>query len=591
MKKKFNAVAIHYQVQLHNPKAHIYQVVLTIAQPLDQQTLEMPVWIAGSYMVREFSKQIITISARQENQKCAITQINKSTWVVDCSKKQTLELTYQVHARDNSVRTAWLDTQRGFLNGTSLFMRVPQLADQQHFITFEPNSSLKNWKLATGLTSLKIDSKGFGQYSVQDYDELVDCPVEMGDFWSGQFTARGVTHRFVVAGAPPTLDGERLLQDTQKICDAAIRMWHKNGKPPHKNYLFMLNAVSDGYGGLEHRNSTALICKRADLPRKGAIKVSDGYITLLGLISHEYFHTWNVKRLRPIEFETYDYAQENYTQLLWFFEGFTSYYDDLILRRANLITNAQYIQLINKTIHQVFQTPGRYVHTVAQSSFEAWTKYYRSDENTPNITVSYYTKGALIAMCLDLKLHVAGHHLDEVMRALWKKCSAGPMSEQDFMGVLKTLTGHSWKRDIQSWVHSTDELPILSLLQIHGVQVHHEAEPLAQQLGLRVNESNGVQIKTVLSNSPCEKAGFAPGDEWIGIEIAEKKNQAPTLWRMSKLDDLLVLVGPEQQVTALIARDQKILKLPINVQAPKTKQHIKLSIENVSKLESWLVNH
>jgi len=590
MKKKLNAVPVHYLVQLQNPKAHIYQITLTISQPLDQQTLEMPVWIAGSYMVREFSKQIIAISASQGKQQCAITQTNKSTWVVDCSNQQTLQVIYQVYARDNSVRTAWLDMQRGFLNGTSLLMRAPQLAHQPHYITFESNKSLGNWKLATGLKPLKIDAKGFGQYTAQDYDEFVDCPVEMGDFWSGQFSVRGVTHRFVVAGAPPTMDGERLLQDTQKICETAIRMWHKNGKPPHKNYLFMLNAVSDGYGGLEHRNSTALICKRSDLPRKGAIKASDGYITLLGLISHEYFHTWNVKRLRPTEFETYDYAQENYTRLLWFFEGFTSYFDDLIVRRANLITNAQYIQLINKTIHQVFQTPGRHIHTVAQSSFEAWTKYYRADENTPNMTVSYYTKGALIAMCLDLKLQVAGHNLDEVMRALWKKCSAGPMSEQDLLDVLKTLTGHSWKRDIQSWVHSTDELPVLSLLQIHGVQVHHEGEPLAQQLGMRVNESNGIQIKTVLSNSPCEKAGFAPGDEWIGIEITEKKNRVPAMWRISKLDDLLILVGPDHQVTALISRDQKILKLPINLQAPKTKPHIKLSIENISKLESWLVN-
>jgi predicted metalloprotease with PDZ domain len=161
----------------------------------------------------------------------------------------------------------------------------------------------------------------------------------------------------------------------------------------------MLNAVADGYGGLEHRNSTALICQRNDLPRLQVDKLSDGYTTLLGLISHEYFHTWNVKRLRPAEFSRYDYTQENYTQLLWFFEGFTSYYDDLLLRRANLIDEAQYLRLINKTINQVLQTPGRHVHSVAQSSFEAWTKYYRQDANSINLTVSYYTKGAWVALC------------------------------------------------------------------------------------------------------------------------------------------------------------------------------------------------
>ena len=172
--------------------------------------------------------------------------------------------------------------------------------------------------MATGLTAVKTDRQGFGTYVAADYDELVDCPVEMGAFWSGSFKACGIEHRFVVAGATPTFDGERLLRDTQKICETAIRFWHGNKRSatPHKNYVFMLNAVADGYGGLEHRNSTALICNRADLPRVEDAKLSEGYTTLLGLISHEYFHTWNVKRLRPAEFANYDYRQENYTELL-----------------------------------------------------------------------------------------------------------------------------------------------------------------------------------------------------------------------------------------------------------------------------------
>jgi predicted metalloprotease with PDZ domain len=208
-------------------------------------------------------------------------------------------------------------------------------------------------------------------------------------------------------------------------------------------------------------------------------KPSDGYTTLLGLISHEYFHTWNVKRLRPAEFTHYNYAEENYTELLWFFEGFTSYFDDKLLRRSGLIDDAQYLRLLNKTINQVLQTPGRKVHTVAQSSFEAWTKYYLQDANSPNLTVSYYTKGALVALCLDLSLrqHGVRNHsvtLDDVMRGLWKRCKAGPMQEADLLEVLKELTGRSWRNELNAWVHSTRELPLEKLLTAHGVTIHND---------------------------------------------------------------------------------------------------------------------
>src|SRR5690606_26108427 len=175
---------------------------------------------------------------------------------------------------------------------------------------------------------------GFGTYRAHDYDELVDCPVELGPFWSIRFTACNVPHRLVVAGAAPSFDRHRLVRDVRRICEETIRLWHGGRHPPFDSYLFLLKVVNDGYGGLEHRNSTALICGRRDLPRLGEEQPGEGYQTLLGLVSHEYFHAWNVKRLRPRAFARYDYARENYTPLLWFFEGFTSYYDDLLLRRA-----------------------------------------------------------------------------------------------------------------------------------------------------------------------------------------------------------------------------------------------------------------
>jgi predicted metalloprotease with PDZ domain len=393
--------------------------------------------------------------------------------------------------------------------------------------------------------------------------------VELGAFWSGSFTACGIPHRFVVAGAMPSFDGNRLLADTQKICETEIRFWHGTGKTagqkaPCKSYLFMLNAVHDGYGGLEHRNSTALICNRSDLPRQGGPRSSEGYTTLLGLISHEYFHTWNVKQLRPDAFARYDYSQENYTGLLWFFEGFTSYYDDLLLRRAGLIDDATYLKLLNKAISQVQQTPGRHVQTVAQASYDAWVKYYRQDENTLNATVSYYTKGSLVALCLDLSLRQTGHTLDAVMRGLYKRCKAGPMHEQDLLDELQAQTGRSWQAEIGAWVHSTAELPVAKLLESQGIQIHVESTGFGDRLGLRHSDSaSGVQVKAVLRGSAAEAAGLAARDEWLGIEVGAKGLGGS--WRVNKLSEVPELLGKERKFTALVSRDRQLLRLPFTV--------------------------
>ena len=600
---------MHYRIEAADLHAHLYGVTLTIAQPAAGQRVSLPVWIAGSYMVREFAKQITGLSARQGKRNVTVQQLDKATWVIGCEANTPLTLHYQVHAHDDSVRTAWLTTQRGFFNGTSLCLQVEGQADVPHQLELVADSfnTHKTWQVATGLTPVKTDRQGFGTYVAADYDELVDCPVEMGAFWSGSFKACGIEHRFVVAGATPAFDGERLLRDSQKICETAIRFWHgkKHSATPHKNYVFMLNAVADGYGGLEHRNSTALICNRADLPRHNSIdgsakdaKQSEGYTTLLGLISHEYFHTWNVKRLRPAEFERYDYTQENYTELLWFFEGFTSYYDDLLLRRAGLIDDAQYLKLLNKTINQVLQTPGREVHSVAQSSFEAWTKYYRQDANSPNLTVSYYTKGALVALCLDLSLrqHGVKNHsvsLDDVMRALWARCCTGkhdgPMLEADVLAVLKELTGRSWSAEFKAWVHGTRDLPLEKLLAHHGVNVQHDPAQLAQRLGLRVVEDHSVHIKTVLNGSAAHKAGFAPGDEWLGVEVAGiAPSHTPSAWRLKKLDDLLLYAGAAKKVAALISRDRQLLRLNLALPDAKANSTWRLMQDNPKLLSRWL---
>ncbi|MFM9925247.1 peptidase M61 [Variovorax sp. H27-G14] len=615
---------VRYRVECADLHAHLFAVTLTIDAPAAQQQVSLPVWIPGSYLVREFAKNLQGLRATQGRRKPVLTQLDKCSWQIDCTPGQPLVLHYQVCAYDNSVRTAWLDADRGFFNGTSVCLRVEGQTDAPHALEIvapapsaqaTQHAEAPRWSCATALVPLKTDKQGFGNYQASGYDELVDSPVEMGAFWSAEFDACGVPHRFVVAGAAASFDGDKLIADTQAICEAEMRFWHgdkvgKRGGPklPIDRYVFMLNAVDDGYGGLEHRHSTALICNRRDLPQRGEKKKqAEGYTTLMGLISHEYFHTWNVKRLRPAEFARYDYSRENYTQLLWFFEGFTSYYDDLLLRRAGRIEDAAYLRLLNKTINQVMQTPGRLVQPVADASFDAWVKYYRQDEQTPNSTVSYYTKGALVALCLDLTLRLEGKGtLDDVMRHLWTHSGnsgqvggqmGGPISEADIAAALEAVSGRSYAVELARWVHSTEDLPLAPLLRAHGVATLEDPSQQAQVLGLRVAETGGsVQVKVVLRGGAAEKAGFCANDEWIGIELPAvgrtgrtggKGAQRPAqAWRIAKLDDLALYLGDTAKFTAIVARDRKLIKLPLVLPTGVTTW--RLFAHDTAKMANWL---
>ncbi len=596
--------AIQYRVQAVDLHAHLFSVTLTIAQPAAEQTVSLPVWIPGSYLVREFSKNLQGLSAQQGTRPVVMRQLGKNSWQIKTKPGQPLQLHYQVYALDNSVRTAWLDTQRGFFNGTSLCLRVHGQENASHELELLAPAQHPDWSVATGLTPTRCNRHGWGTYCAADYDELVDCPVEMGHFWSGRFVAAGVEHRFVVAGASASFDGARLLADTQTICATQIAFWHGSGKKAqravqHQNYVFMLNAVDDSYGGLEHRNSTALICNRRDLPRLGAPAQSgEGYTRLLGLISHEYFHTWNVKRLRPAEFARYNYESEQYTELLWFFEGFTSYYDDLMLARAGLVDDATFLRLWAKTLDNLRQSPGRLLHSVAQASLDAWIKYYRPDENTPNATVSYYTKGAAVALCLDLTLRREGHAtLDDVMRALWQRCQGGPMSEIDVCTVLAELGQRSYGAEIAAWVHGTGELPVAKLLSQHGVCVEAEAIAPAQTLGLRVSEgAGGIVVKHVARGGLAERAGLQAGDEWLALELPARGRRPAQAWRLHKLDDLALYgTGAHRQVVALVARDKVLLRLPFSLAPARSAAAappLRLSPQpDSAALVSWLHPH
>ena len=543
---------VRYRIELHDLHAHLFRVTLTLPRPAARQRLSLPVWIPGSYLVREFSRQLSALSAHQGSSERPLEQIDKCTWEVCCDGRGTLVVSYVVYAFEDSVRAAWLDTQRSFFNGTSLCLRCEGRENEPHRVTLDRLPP--GWEVATAMTT-----RGKAEYEAAGYDELIDHPFELGPFWRGRFQACGVPHEFVVAGALPTFDGERLLADAQRICEAQIRFWHGEdagpGSVPFERYVFQLRAVDEGYGGLEHRASTALIACRRDLPRKGVASRNEGYVTLLGLISHEYFHTWNVKRLTPVEFAPCDLRRETYTRLLWFFEGFTSYYDDLFLVRTGLIDETRYLKLVAKTVSQVLGTPGRAVQTVAQASFDAWIKYYRPDENTANATVSYYTKGALLALALDLRLRSEGRgSLDAVMRLLWHTSGGGPVDEADIAAALAKVGRRSYAPEMAAWVHGTDDLPLAGLLAIFGVQWAREAATFVQRLGARVAElPQGLKVQAVFRGGAAERAGLAAGDEILALDG----------WRLTKLDEAAGLQALDKPLPLLASRDKRLLTLTL----------------------------
>ena len=443
---------ISLRIDIADANAHQFAIGLQVPAPAAVQLVSVPAWIPGSYLVREFARHLSRLRARQGDREIEPRQLDKATWAFDCDDSDgapPLVVDYRVYAFDTSVRAAFLDADRGFFNGTSVFLRVHGREHEPHALVL--GALPEGWQAATALPESADagDAGGDFHYTAADYDELVDHPFELGRFWHGEFDACGVPHEFVVAGALPRFDGERLLADAKRVCEAHIRFWHgAEAGPadvPFARYVFFLNAVDAGYGGLEHRASTALIAARRDLPRRGEAATGDGYATLLGLVSHEYFHAWNVKRMKPAEFSRIDYASENYTALLWFFEGFTSYYDDLLLLRSGLIDEARYLKLLAKTASAVLAAPGRHVQSVAQASFDAWVKYYRGDENTPNSTISYYAKGSLVALALDLALREAGDDgrasLDTVMRSLWQRRDGGPIDEADILQAVREAVG------------------------------------------------------------------------------------------------------------------------------------------------------
>lgn len=554
---------IKYTVELFNPHAHIFKVTLEIDRPNKSgQVLSLPAWIPGSYMIRDFAKNIVNLKITSLDKHISVEKTDKSTWKIE-PVNAPIQIEYQVYAWDLSVRSAHFDMTHAFFNGTSLFLMPHDFENDTCIVEIKAPTGEKYsaWKTTTSLTKTKVDSNGFGTYQATDYDELIDHPVEIGTHSEFNFSIENTTHTMAFTGVHRA-DSERLKKDVSKICQTHCAMFGE--LPKLDNYIFLTMVTGDGYGGLEHRSSTSLMCSRDDLPLASEPdEPNEKYRNYLGLCSHEYFHTWNIKRIKPELFLPYDLTTETYTRQLWAFEGITSYYDELALVRSGVISIESYLELIGQTITRVLRCKGRFNQSISESSFEAWTKFYKQDESAPNTIVSYYAKGALLALCLDLTIRKETENkksLDDVMRHLWThygKKSIG-LPEGKIESIVSEVSGLNLSHFFEKYLYGTSELPLAECLSEFGVSYNlrptisvddkgGKSKPTTNtntvSLGARVAENAlGAKIVQVFSEESAEIAGLSAGDIIISINHLQtnKSNITKTIESYNIGDELLI---------------------------------------------------
>lgn len=524
--------AIQYTIWPADLHSHRFQVKLRIENPdPNGQVLQMPAWIPGSYLIRDFSKQIESIEAYSvgaSDKQLTLERIDNDQWRLP-KITGAVEILTTVYAFDSSVRAAYLDGERGFFNASSLCLAVK---GQEHLpcalaIAAPEAASADHWSIQTTLQSAKTDERGFGFYLAKNYDDLLDHPVAMGEFQFIKWQSNGVPHAMAIQGCVHPIDARRLANDLQAICTSTINLFEpKTKQAPFKNYLFLVNAVLSGYGGLEHRNSTALLCRRDQIPQKDVPLDETSYREFLGLCSHEYFHAWLVKRIQPKAFQPYQLDRRNHTRLLWLFEGFTSYYDDLQLFRSKRIDLKAYLKLVANNWNGILRGPGKEKQSLADSSFDAWTKYYQADENTPNAVVSYYGKGALLALGLDLKIREFSKNrqsLDDLMRLIWQKhgITLEGISEDGLDQLIHELLGSgfskNWSTFKSRYIFGVEDIPVQAWFDSRHIKVQRktqsQTENIKLQFGLRHTDANGwLKVTHVLDGGAAQAAGLAPGD-------------------------------------------------------------------------------
>jgi predicted metalloprotease with PDZ domain len=569
---------IRYLVRLADLDRHLFEIECRIDNPAPEQRFSLPSWIPGSYLLREFARYVVRVDAVADKQSLPTEKVDSGTWIVRSAAAE-LALKVTVYALDQSVRGAYLDRRRGYFNGPCVFL-LPEGRDSDAIeLTLEPprNPLCEAWRVATALKQLDVNEQGFGKYVAADYDELIDHPVEISDFEAVEFEAAGVPHRLVVAGRFDS-DLDRVASDLKRVCETQIEFF---GRPaPFDRYWFLcLAAGSDAYGGLEHRASTSLIFSRDDLPKAGEAGVPRDYQRFLALASHEYFHTWHVKRTKPAAFIPYRLDRRNYTRLLWVFEGITSYYQEIMLLRSGLVDVRAFLQRIGESLTRVYRTPGRLRQSLAASSFDAWDVLYKPEANHPNSSISYYTKGALVALALDLTMRRDSGgktSLDHVMRELWRRYGARAVGvpEDGFESLSIELGGPQLERFFAAAVRGTEDLAIGELLGAFGIRFELRAaagpddkggtprpangELLALGIGYRERDT-GLELTTVLEGGPAQRAGLNPGDVLIAVDRL-KVNERNLKKRLARFEE-------GERITATAFRGDELLEVGLVLRA------------------------
>ncbi len=526
---------INYSISPLNINSHLFSISLTFNVTANKPyTLSLPSWLPGSYMIRDFAKNIIEINATAEDNSSPILIKNdKQTWTLTSNNETSVTINYSVFAFDLSVRTAYLDSQRAFFNGSSVFLQVEELANQACLLNIEPTDAIKDWKVATGLTRHNTEKYSFGQYSAENYQELIDGPVAMGNFSYKEFDVEGVTHH-VVFTSEHYGDLTRLTKDLTKLCQHHISMF---GEAPFKEYWFITHLLANGFGGLEHKNSTILQASRFDLPNPNKPdELTENYRTFLSLCSHEYFHAWNVCRIKPKEFIPYNLQEETHTTQLWAYEGITSYYDDFSLYRTGLISFEDYLKILSKTATRVYRGKGELKQSVADSSFDTWTKFYKQGPDAVNNIVSYYTKGSLIALWLDLTIRDKSngqYSLDNLMKELWihfGRTNIGT-SEDDFINIANILCNTDIRDEFTAMLHNAERVNLSALLKkvgidfaaskfckLNSVETRTTDEYVPYIGALYTATPSGLKVTQVVEDSPAANAGLAVNDIIIAVD-------------------------------------------------------------------------
>lgn len=575
-----NAQTISYQLRMPKPQNHYFEVEMTLANFKEKQLeIKMPVWAPGSYLVREFAKNVNLVKAFDENSKeLKVQKKNKNTWSISTDGTKKIKLKYEVYSFELSVRTPFLDMTHGFVSGSGVFMYVEGHKDEKGILEVVPHATFKTISTALPKAQMSIQKDGSQSYEFSNYDQLVDCPIEIGNQEVFEFTASGVKHTVAMYGNA-FYDIAALKIDMAKIIESETAVFGVN---PNKEYTFIVHNVVDGQGGLEHSNSCVLSVNRWTYS-------GTEYRNFLNLVAHEYFHLWNVKRIRPIELGPFDYEHENYTTLLWVMEGFTSYYDELVLRRAGYYSKEEMLGKIQSSVNYVEGSVGARVQPVAHASFDAWIKAYRPTENSANTSMTYYSRGTVLAAVFDAMIisNSKGKQcLDHFMKHLYQKyyieMNRG-FTELEFKAELEKFTGKNLDDFFAKYINGTEIIPYAEYFDKVGVSVK-DVTTFKPSFGATIREENGkVMVKAIRAGSCAEDAGISVGDEIVGCN-GFRVDQG-------MLEGMMNGLNTSETAELLLAREEKLFSVKVkmtNIRRPQFQFQEAVGSKNEQLFNYWL---